>query len=135
MRSFRYCCGLYLCHWSNCVVLFLHWWQMIKSYLFVSWCTFYETLLPSSSYLVLKVTHIGCLKVRNALETLLMAVTPTNYAKGPSDEVPPNLINSNLLLSEKENISILLSLLVSMLLLLFLLVLDVWLVISLQLVD
>ncbi|XP_069149957.1 golgin candidate 6-like isoform X5 [Solanum lycopersicum] len=49
--------------------------------------------------------------VRNALETLLMAVTPTNYAKGPSDEVPPNLINSNLLLSEKENISILLSLL------------------------
>lgn len=64
-----------------------------------------------------------------------MAVTPTNYAKGPSDEVPPNLINSNLLLSEKENISILLSLLVSMLLLLFLLVLDVWLVISLQLVD
>lgn len=86
---------------------------------------FYATLLPSSSDSVLKFTHIGYLKVRGALETLVGALTPIGHAKGPVNEVQPTLMNSDLLSREVDNISLLLSLLVSMLLLLFLLILVV----------
>lgn len=71
-------------------------------------------MLPCSSHLVLKVTHIWCLKVRGALETLVGALTPLDHAKGPMNEVQPALMNSDLLSREVDNISLLLSLLVRM---------------------
>ncbi|KAL2320175.1 hypothetical protein Fmac_029144 [Flemingia macrophylla] len=48
--------------------------------------------------------------VRGALETLVSALTPINHAKGSSDEVQPALMNTDLLSSEPESISLLLSL-------------------------
>lgn len=84
-----------------------------------------RNIITSSSHSALKVTHIGCLKVRGALETLVSALSPIDHAKGPANEVQPTLMNSDLLSREVDNISLLLNLLVSMLLLLFLLVLVV----------
>ncbi|XP_061368732.1 golgin candidate 6-like isoform X1 [Gastrolobium bilobum] len=49
--------------------------------------------------------------VRGALETLVSALTPINHAKGPSNEVQPALMNTDLLSRETESISLLLSLL------------------------
>ncbi|KAK4338451.1 hypothetical protein RND71_042938 [Anisodus tanguticus] len=49
--------------------------------------------------------------VRGALETLVSALTPIDYAKGPANEVQPTLMNSDLLSREVDNISLLLSLL------------------------
>ncbi|XP_027358581.1 golgin candidate 6 isoform X2 [Abrus precatorius] len=49
--------------------------------------------------------------VRGALETLVGALTPINHAKGPSNEVQPALLNTDLLSREAECISLLLSLL------------------------
>ncbi|KAK7339608.1 hypothetical protein VNO77_20286 [Canavalia gladiata] len=49
--------------------------------------------------------------VRGALETLVSALTPINHAKGPSNEVQPALMNTDLLSTEAGSISLLLSLL------------------------
>ncbi|CAN4127324.1 unnamed protein product [Withania somnifera] len=49
--------------------------------------------------------------VRGALETLVSALTPMNHVKGPANEVQSNLMNSDLLSREVDNISLLLSLL------------------------
>ncbi|KAJ1388316.1 Vesicle tethering protein [Sesbania bispinosa] len=49
--------------------------------------------------------------VRGALETLVSALTPINHAKGSSNEVQPDLMNTDLLSREAESISLLLSLL------------------------
>ncbi|KAJ9135390.1 hypothetical protein P3X46_032579 [Hevea brasiliensis] len=49
--------------------------------------------------------------IRGSLETLVSALTPTNHAKGPRNEVQPALMNTDLLAREAENISLLLSLL------------------------
>ena len=51
--------------------------------------------------------------VRGALETLVGALTPIEASKGPKTEVQPASMNSDLLSRETENISLLLSLLVS----------------------
>ncbi|KAF6165222.1 hypothetical protein GIB67_030404, partial [Kingdonia uniflora] len=52
--------------------------------------------------------------VRGALETLVSALTPIDYAReGPNNVVQPTLMNSDLLSREAESISLLLSLLVS----------------------
>ncbi|KAF2308444.1 hypothetical protein GH714_009680 [Hevea brasiliensis] len=51
--------------------------------------------------------------IRGSLETLVSALTPTNHAKGPRNEVQPALMNTDLLAREAENISLLLSLLVA----------------------
>ena len=55
------------------------------------------------------------MQVRGALETLVSAVTPIDHAKGPTNEVQPALMNTDLLSRESENISLLLSLLVRVL--------------------
>ncbi|KAF2308455.1 hypothetical protein GH714_009748 [Hevea brasiliensis] len=47
--------------------------------------------------------------IRGSLETLVSALTPTNHAKGPRNEVQPALMNTDLLAREAENISLLLS--------------------------
>ncbi|KAF5186898.1 golgin candidate [Thalictrum thalictroides] len=49
--------------------------------------------------------------VRGALETLVSALTPTDVARGPKNEVQPTLMNSDLLSREAESIPLLLSLL------------------------
>lgn len=49
--------------------------------------------------------------VRGALETLVSALTPINHPKGPSNEVQPDLMNTDLLSREEESIPLLLSLL------------------------
>ncbi|KAH1038661.1 hypothetical protein J1N35_040404 [Gossypium stocksii] len=49
--------------------------------------------------------------VRGALETLVSALTPIDHAKGPTNEVQPALMNTDLLSRESESISLLLSLL------------------------
>lgn len=49
--------------------------------------------------------------VRGALETLVSALTPINRAKGSSNEVQPDLMNTDLLSREAGSISLLLSLL------------------------
>ncbi|XP_012568043.1 golgin candidate 6 isoform X2 [Cicer arietinum] len=49
--------------------------------------------------------------VRGALETLVSALTPINHAKGSSNEVQPDLMNTDLLSREAESIPLLLSLL------------------------
>ncbi|PIA48106.1 hypothetical protein AQUCO_01400590v1 [Aquilegia coerulea] len=49
--------------------------------------------------------------VRGALETLVSALTPTDVARGPKNEVQPTLMNSDLLSREADSISLLLSLL------------------------
>lgn len=49
--------------------------------------------------------------VRGALETLVSALTPINHAKGSSNEVQPDLMNTDLLSREEESIPLLLSLL------------------------
>jgi hypothetical protein len=51
--------------------------------------------------------------VRGALETLVGALTPIETSQGPKTEVQPASVNSDLLSRETENISLLLSLLVS----------------------
>lgn len=52
------------------------------------------------------------IQVRGALETLVSALTPINRAKGSSNEVQPDLMNTDLLSREAGSISLLLSLLV-----------------------
>jgi hypothetical protein len=52
--------------------------------------------------------------VRGALETLVGALTPIEASQGPKTEVQPASMNSDLLSRETENISLLLSLLVSL---------------------
>lgn len=52
------------------------------------------------------------MQVRGALETLVSALTPINHPKGPSNEVQPDLMNTDLLSREEESIPLLLSLLV-----------------------
>lgn len=52
------------------------------------------------------------MQVRGALETLVSALTPINHAKGSSNEVQPDLMNTDLLSREEESIPLLLSLLV-----------------------
>lgn len=52
------------------------------------------------------------MQVRGALETLVSALTPINHAKGSSNEVQPDLMNTDLLSREAESIPLLLSLLV-----------------------
>ncbi|PNY05251.1 golgin candidate 6-like protein [Trifolium pratense] len=49
--------------------------------------------------------------VRGALETLVSALTPINHSKGSSNEVQPDLMNTDLLSREEESIPLLLSLL------------------------
>ncbi|XP_021298976.1 golgin candidate 6 isoform X1 [Herrania umbratica] len=49
--------------------------------------------------------------VRGALETLVSALTPIDHAKGPTNEVQPALMNTDLLSRESESISLLLTLL------------------------
>ncbi|KAL8139642.1 hypothetical protein V2J09_005663 [Rumex salicifolius] len=49
--------------------------------------------------------------VRGALETLLGALTPLNYAKAPKNDVQPATMNADLLSREVDSISLLLSLL------------------------
>ncbi|XVE84048.1 hypothetical protein DITRI_Ditri16bG0137600 [Diplodiscus trichospermus] len=49
--------------------------------------------------------------VRGALETLASALTPIDHVKGPTNEVQPALMNTDLLSRESESISLLLSLL------------------------
>ncbi|KAK8485578.1 hypothetical protein V6N11_057162 [Hibiscus sabdariffa] len=49
--------------------------------------------------------------VRGALETLVSALTPIGHVKGPTNEVQPALMNTDLLSRESESISLLLSLL------------------------
>ncbi|KAK1402761.1 Golgin candidate 6 [Heracleum sosnowskyi] len=49
--------------------------------------------------------------VRGALETFLSALTPIAHAKGPLNEVQPDIMNTDLLSREAESISLLLSLL------------------------
>jgi len=51
--------------------------------------------------------------VRGALETFVSALTPIETSQGPKTEVQPASLNSDLLSRETENISLLLSLLVS----------------------
>jgi hypothetical protein len=51
--------------------------------------------------------------VRGALETFVSALTPIETTQGPKTEVQPASVNSDLLSRETENISLLLSLLVS----------------------
>lgn len=58
----------------------------------------------------------GGMKVRGALETLVSALSPVEYGKKSKNEVQPALMNSDLLSREVENISLILSLLVSSLL-------------------
>jgi hypothetical protein len=52
------------------------------------------------------------MQVRGALETLVSALTPINHSKGSSNEVQPDLMNTDLLSREEESIPLLLSLLV-----------------------
>lgn len=52
--------------------------------------------------------------VRGALETLVSALTPIETSQGLKTEVQPASMNSDLLSRETENISLLLSLLVSL---------------------
>lgn len=52
------------------------------------------------------------MKVRGALETFVSALTPIAHAKGPPNEVQPDIMNTDLLSREAESISLLLSLLV-----------------------
>ncbi|XP_022740122.1 golgin candidate 6-like isoform X2 [Durio zibethinus] len=49
--------------------------------------------------------------VHGALETLVSALTPIDHAKGPTNEVQPALMNTDLLSRESDSISLLLSLL------------------------
>ncbi|KAL8106915.1 golgin candidate 6 [Apium graveolens] len=49
--------------------------------------------------------------VRGALETFVSALTPIAHAKGPPNEVQPDIMNTDLLSREAESISLLLSLL------------------------
>ncbi|KAK6280503.1 hypothetical protein POUND7_020770 [Theobroma cacao] len=49
--------------------------------------------------------------VRGALETLVSALTPIDHVKGPTNEVQPALMNTDLLSRESESISLLLTLL------------------------
>ncbi|KAK1367535.1 Golgin candidate 6 [Heracleum sosnowskyi] len=49
--------------------------------------------------------------VRGALETFVSALTPIAHAKGPPNEVQPDIMNTDLLSRESESISLLLSLL------------------------
>ncbi|KAE8661685.1 Golgin candidate 6 [Hibiscus syriacus] len=49
--------------------------------------------------------------VRGALETLVSALTPIDHVKGPTNEVQPALMNTDLLSRESESVSLLLSLL------------------------
>ncbi|WJX65232.1 Golgin candidate 6 [Trifolium repens] len=49
--------------------------------------------------------------VRGASETLVSALTPINHSKGSSNEVQPDLMNTDLLSREEESIPLLLSLL------------------------
>jgi hypothetical protein len=51
--------------------------------------------------------------VRGALETFVSALTLIETSQGPKTEVQPASVNSDLLSRETENISLLLSLLVS----------------------
>ncbi|MCI24995.1 golgin candidate 6-like, partial [Trifolium medium] len=51
------------------------------------------------------------MQVRGALETLVSALTPINHSKGSSNEVQPDLMNTDLLSREEESIPLLLSLL------------------------
>jgi hypothetical protein len=50
------------------------------------------------------------MQVRGALETLVSALTPINHSKGSSNEVQPDLMNTDLLSREEESIPLLLSL-------------------------
>jgi hypothetical protein len=52
------------------------------------------------------------MQVRGALETLVSALTPINHSKGSSNEVQPDLMNTDLLSREEESIPLLLGLLV-----------------------
>lgn len=69
-------------------------------------------------HLILLMLNIfyGGMKVRGALETLVSALSPVEYGKKSKNEVQPALMNSDLLSREVENISLILSLLVSSLL-------------------
>ncbi|XVF16328.1 hypothetical protein REPUB_Repub10bG0021900 [Reevesia pubescens] len=60
---------------------------------------------------VLKEERDDAEMVHGALETLVSALTPIDHAKGPTNEVQPALMNTDLLSRESESISLLLSLL------------------------
>lgn len=62
---------------------------------------------------ILQLIVLLSVQVRGALETLLGALTPIDHARAQKTEVQAALMNSDLLSREAENITLLLSLLVS----------------------